>query len=93
MPLFYPAKYLPCVTAGVSWGALGWIDGAGRFSLPETSRYNISVKDSTLLVHCVLIGMANQCNNKIYSDHCKSTLCSFRTGKGISKWFAINNFS
>lgn len=48
VPPFYPAKDPPCVTAGLcSWGASGWIDGAGRFSLPDTGRYDISVTDGT----------------------------------------------
>ena len=46
VPLFDQVKSQPCITAGISWGALGWINGAGRFRLPQIHGYNGLVKDS-----------------------------------------------
>lgn len=45
VPLFDPVKSRPRVTAGLSWGALGSLDGTGRFRLPQISGYNGLVMD------------------------------------------------
>lgn len=92
VPLFFPAKHLPCATAGVSWGASEQIDGAGRFSCPKTGGY-VSAEDCTRSVRCVLVGTADQDSDKIYPDLCKSSQCSLRAGMDTGKQFAINNFS
>jgi len=85
---------VPAVCKGLcSRGASGRVGGAGGLSLPGSRGCNVSVTEGTSLVHHVSVERASQSSSKIYSDLCKSTLCSLRTGKGISKRSAIKNFS